>query len=431
MDFKVAGTREFVTALQLDTKLDGIPAEVLAVGADPGQRRPARDPRRDGRGHRRARGDVGARTAHHHDPGPRRQDRRGHRPEGQDHQPDPGRHRRHALDRGRRHGLHRCDQRRGGRGRQRRGQRDRQPDDARGRRALPRHRRQDDQLRCVRLADARQGRPAAHQQAARAWPAASGSTPSRTSSRSARRSRSRSPRSTTAASCRWSRSSRTPRLPTRPRARTTPSDHQLHRTDDRPAGFCWPVVRSPEDRQHRTVETVRDADGQVTSRVRRTVLPGGLRVITEQMAGVRSASIGVWVGVGSRDETPTLHGCSHFLEHLLFKGTRGALGAGHLGRPRRGRRRVQRLHREGVHLLPRAGARRGPAARGRRARRHDHRLADRRRGRGGRARRDPRRDRDARRRPRRRRPQPLRRAGLGRRAARPPDRRHRWSRSRR
>jgi predicted Zn-dependent peptidase len=72
----------------------------------------------------------------------------------------------------------------------------------------------------------------------------------------------------------------------------------------------------------RTLETVRDDDGQVTSRVRRTVLPGGLRVISEQMAGVRSTSIGVWVGVGSRDETPSLHGCSHFLEHLLFRGTR-------------------------------------------------------------------------------------------------------------
>lgn len=60
----------------------------------------------------------------------------------------------------------------------------------------------------------------------------------------------------------------------------------------------------------------------MTSRVRRTVLPGGLRVITEELAGVRSASIGVWVGVGSRDETATLHGCSHFLEHLLFKGTK-------------------------------------------------------------------------------------------------------------
>ena len=59
----------------------------------------------------------------------------------------------------------------------------------------------------------------------------------------------------------------------------------------------------------------------MTARVRRTVLAGGLRVITEQLAGVRSASVGVWVGVGSRDETPRLHGCSHFLEHLLFKGT--------------------------------------------------------------------------------------------------------------
>jgi predicted Zn-dependent peptidase len=58
------------------------------------------------------------------------------------------------------------------------------------------------------------------------------------------------------------------------------------------------------------------------STIKRTVLPGGLRVITEQMAGVRSASVGVWVGVGSRDESTSLHGCSHFLEHLLFKGTR-------------------------------------------------------------------------------------------------------------
>jgi predicted Zn-dependent peptidase len=71
----------------------------------------------------------------------------------------------------------------------------------------------------------------------------------------------------------------------------------------------------------RTLHTVKDAEGAVTSRVRRTVLPSGLRVVTEQMAGSRSASIGVWVDVGSRDETPALHGCSHFLEHLLFKGT--------------------------------------------------------------------------------------------------------------
>jgi predicted Zn-dependent peptidase len=55
--------------------------------------------------------------------------------------------------------------------------------------------------------------------------------------------------------------------------------------------------------------------------VRRTVLPSGLRIISEQVPGQRSATIGVWVGVGSRDESSKLHGCSHFLEHLLFKGT--------------------------------------------------------------------------------------------------------------
>jgi predicted Zn-dependent peptidase len=55
--------------------------------------------------------------------------------------------------------------------------------------------------------------------------------------------------------------------------------------------------------------------------VRRTVLPGGLRVVTEEVPTVRSAAIGVFVGVGSRDESPRLNGASHFLEHLLFKGT--------------------------------------------------------------------------------------------------------------
>jgi predicted Zn-dependent peptidase len=55
--------------------------------------------------------------------------------------------------------------------------------------------------------------------------------------------------------------------------------------------------------------------------ITRTVLPGGLRVVTEAMPGVRSLSVGVWVPVGSRDETPSLAGTSHFLEHLLFKGT--------------------------------------------------------------------------------------------------------------
>ncbi len=156
-----------------------------------------------------------------------------------------------------------------------------------------------------------------------------------------------------------------------------------------------------------------DRDGSVVSTVRRTVLPGGLRVVTEAMPAVRSVTFGIWVGVGSRDEAPTLAGASHYLEHLLFKGTPTRTRAGDLRRDRRGRRRDQRLHRQGVHLLLRAGARRGPAAGHRRAQRHGHLLADHRRGRRGRARRDPRRDRHARRRPRRRRARPLRRDGLG------------------
>jgi len=54
---------------------------------------------------------------------------------------------------------------------------------------------------------------------------------------------------------------------------------------------------------------------------RRTTLPGGLRVVTEYLPAVRSASVGVWVGVGSRDEGATVAGAAHFLEHLLFKST--------------------------------------------------------------------------------------------------------------
>jgi predicted Zn-dependent peptidase len=55
--------------------------------------------------------------------------------------------------------------------------------------------------------------------------------------------------------------------------------------------------------------------------VHRTVLASGLRIVTEEMSGVRSAAVGVWVGTGSCDEDERTHGCSHFLEHLLFKGT--------------------------------------------------------------------------------------------------------------
>jgi len=56
--------------------------------------------------------------------------------------------------------------------------------------------------------------------------------------------------------------------------------------------------------------------------VRREVLPNGLTVITEQMEHIRSISIGIWVKSGSRDEDPQWNGISHFVEHMVFKGTK-------------------------------------------------------------------------------------------------------------
>jgi predicted Zn-dependent peptidase len=55
--------------------------------------------------------------------------------------------------------------------------------------------------------------------------------------------------------------------------------------------------------------------------IRRTRLESGLRIVTEALPALRSVSVGFWVGVGSRDEHDGEFGASHFLEHLLFKGT--------------------------------------------------------------------------------------------------------------
>ncbi|HEX4656182.1 MAG TPA: pitrilysin family protein [Streptosporangiaceae bacterium] len=68
-----------------------------------------------------------------------------------------------------------------------------------------------------------------------------------------------------------------------------------------------------------TADTRQLADDD--SPVLRTVLPGGLRVITESLPAVRSAAFGIWAGVGSRDEDHAHAGATHYLEHLLFKGT--------------------------------------------------------------------------------------------------------------
>ena len=54
----------------------------------------------------------------------------------------------------------------------------------------------------------------------------------------------------------------------------------------------------------------------------KTTLPNGLRIITEAIPAVRSISIGVWVFTGSRDEAPSQSGINHFIEHMVFKGTK-------------------------------------------------------------------------------------------------------------
>jgi predicted Zn-dependent peptidase len=81
------------------------------------------------------------------------------------------------------------------------------------------------------------------------------------------------------------------------------------------------AVHLPLDLPELSIGTV--AEGLV----RRTILPSGVRILTEHIPGSRSATIGYWVAAGSRDElgavgtTPSRHGSTHFLEHLLFKGT--------------------------------------------------------------------------------------------------------------
>lgn len=55
---------------------------------------------------------------------------------------------------------------------------------------------------------------------------------------------------------------------------------------------------------------------------RRSILPGGIRVLTEEIPHQHSTSVGLWIGAGSRDEAPGSEGSTHFLEHLLFKGTK-------------------------------------------------------------------------------------------------------------
>ena len=60
---------------------------------------------------------------------------------------------------------------------------------------------------------------------------------------------------------------------------------------------------------------------QITENIELTTLPNGVRVVSEKVPYVQSASVGIFVGVGSRDEEDRVRGISHFIEHMMFKGT--------------------------------------------------------------------------------------------------------------
>ena len=73
-------------------------------------------------------------------------------------------------------------------------------------------------------------------------------------------------------------------------------------------------------------------------------LASGLTVVTDNMPHLETAALGVWAGVGGRDEKPNEHGISHLLEHMAFKGTTGRSSREIVGGDRGGRRRPQCRH---------------------------------------------------------------------------------------
>jgi predicted Zn-dependent peptidase len=75
----------------------------------------------------------------------------------------------------------------------------------------------------------------------------------------------------------------------------------------------------PESRS--TASAMAVSSGEASSSVRVTTLPNGLRVATDTMTGVESATVGIWTSCGARNETAAENGVAHLLEHMLFKGT--------------------------------------------------------------------------------------------------------------
>lgn len=73
---------------------------------------------------------------------------------------------------------------------------------------------------------------------------------------------------------------------------------------------------------HKTTTSIQAGSSPGVASYEKTTLSNGIRIVTEQIPYVRSISAGVWVDVGSRDESEKNNGLSHFVEHMVFKGTR-------------------------------------------------------------------------------------------------------------
>lgn len=80
------------------------------------------------------------------------------------------------------------------------------------------------------------------------------------------------------------------------------------------------TLNPPDTTQFNTLANSQESPQQRS--IRRTELSNGLTILTERMEHVRSVSMGVWIKTGSRDERPELNGVSHFVEHMVFKGTK-------------------------------------------------------------------------------------------------------------
>ena len=399
MDFKVAGTRDFVTALQLDTKIDGLPADVLREAL-----LQARDARlkildvMDAEIVDAPRRRQAERTEDRQLRDPDGQDRRGDRAQGQGHQhhhAGDGRRRVGERRRRRRHREHRLHRRHRGRGGPPPDRADPRPAHRRARRRVHRQGGERHQVRGVRQHPSGPRRPAPHLQArARQAHRPGGGRPQ--PGRRGHRPRRRHRQLGQALASPWPATSAEPGDAVRRRAPSSNGGERAQRRAVLPAsesprdnggdtatgsdggdvdvasfdapwdsqareefGDLGPAEagrsggdRRRASRRRRAVAVVGvgadrssrpAADASMTGAsmgstgipntsiqdelvddnegIRRTRLDSGLRVVTEHLPGLRSAAVGFWVGTGSRDEPESVAGASHFLEHLLFKGS--------------------------------------------------------------------------------------------------------------